>query len=158
MYIHTYRYIYAYIIYIYTYADVPVVEITTATGGCGYVYVSWTVIGNNDVCDIASFTVQLVSVPMSITEQISTDMNSYNFTGLPDDTLFDITIIGSSPLVNTDPVSTSVRTMIFKSTYACAYTITAEPVYYGHLRTNRKCPDCQGVLIFQVSITIWDHN
>ena len=27
-----------------------------------------------------------------------------------------------------------------------------EPVYYGHLRTSQKCPDYQGVLIFQVSL------
>ena len=27
-----------------------------------------------------------------------------------------------------------------------------EPVYYGHLGTNKKCPDYQGVLIFQVSL------
>ena len=27
---------------------------------------------------------------------------------------------------------------------------TVEPVYYGHLGTNKKCPDYQGVLIFQV--------
>ena len=25
-----------------------------------------------------------------------------------------------------------------------------EPVYYGHLGTSKKCPDYQGVLIFQV--------
>ena len=29
---------------------------------------------------------------------------------------------------------------------------TVEPVYYGHLGTNQKCPDYQGVLIFQVSL------
>ena len=29
---------------------------------------------------------------------------------------------------------------------------TVEPVYYGHLGTNKKCPDYQGVLIFQVSL------
>ena len=23
---------------------------------------------------------------------------------------------------------------------------------YGHLGTNKKCPDCQGILIFQVSL------
>ena len=28
--------------------------------------------------------------------------------------------------------------------------ITVEPVYYGHLGTDKKCPDYQGVLIFQV--------
>ena len=24
------------------------------------------------------------------------------------------------------------------------------PVYYGHIGTSQKCPDCQGILIFQV--------
>ena len=31
-------------------------------------------------------------------------------------------------------------------------TTTVEPVYYGYLGTNKKCPDYQGVLIFQVSL------
>ena len=39
---------------------------------------------------------------------------------------------------------------------------TVEPVYYGHLGTNQKCPDYQGVLIFQVSLCtkglLWDLN
>ena len=42
----------------------------------------------------------------------SINMYSYNFTGLPDDTVFRITIIGSSQVVNTDPVATSVTAMI----------------------------------------------
>ena len=29
---------------------------------------------------------------------------------------------------------------------------TVEPVYYGHLGTDQRCPDYQGVLIFQVSL------
>ena len=29
---------------------------------------------------------------------------------------------------------------------------TVEPVYYGHLGTNQRCPDYQGVLIIQVSL------
>ena len=29
---------------------------------------------------------------------------------------------------------------------------TVKPVYYGHLGTNKKCPDYQAVLIFQVSL------
>ena len=29
---------------------------------------------------------------------------------------------------------------------------TVELVYYGHLGTSQKCPDYQGVLIFQVSL------
>ena len=32
------------------------------------------------------------------------------------------------------------------------YVYTVEPVYYGHLGTIKKCPDYQGVLIFQVSL------
>ena len=30
--------------------------------------------------------------------------------------------------------------------------VCVEPVYYGHLGTNHKCPDYQGVLIVQVSL------
>ena len=29
---------------------------------------------------------------------------------------------------------------------------TVEPVYYGHLGTNQKCPDYPDVLVFQVSL------
>ena len=29
---------------------------------------------------------------------------------------------------------------------------TVEPMYYGYFGTNKKCPDYQGVLIFQVSL------
>ena len=104
------NYVYTYVHYI----DKPVIEITTATGGYGYVYVSWIVIGKNDICEIVAFHVLLLSIPVGlpVRKQISTEMNSYNFTGLPDDALFAITIIGSSVAVNTDPASTSVRTMI----------------------------------------------
>ena len=31
-------------------------------------------------------------------------------------------------------------------------TFTVKPVYYGRFRTNRKCPDYQGALIFQVNL------
>ena len=38
-------------------------------------------------------------------------------------------------------------------TVALYYCIdTVEPVYYGHLGTNQKCPDYQGVQIFQVCL------
>ena len=33
-----------------------------------------------------------------------------------------------------------------------AISTTVEPVYYGHLGINQRCPDYQGVLIFQVSL------
>ena len=36
----------------------------------------------------------------------------------------------------------------------CPTADTVEPVYYGHLGTRKKCPDYQGVLIFQTFHTI----
>ena len=91
------------------YIDEPVVNITTVTGGCGYVYVSWTVIGNNDICKINSFSVILLSLQQGINEQRSTDMNSYNFTRLPNDTQFDI-LISRNDQFNTDLASANVKT------------------------------------------------
>ena len=41
-----------------------------------------------------------------------------------------------------------------KASYS--YIATVEPVYYGHLGTDKKCPDYQGVLIFQVMINLYD--
>ena len=35
---------------------------------------------------------------------------------------------------------------------------TVEPVYYGHLGTNQRCPDYQGLLIFQVSLYDIKHH
>ena len=42
--------------------------------------------------------------------------------------------------------------MSFCPTYVATCKHTVEPVYYGHLGTNKKCPDYQDVLIFQVSL------
>ena len=95
--------------YVLIYIDKPVVNITTATGGCGYVYVSWTVIGNNDLCKINSFRVILLSLQQGINEQESTDMNSYNFTRLPNDTQFDI-VISRNDQFNTDLAFANVKT------------------------------------------------
>ena len=36
--------------------------------------------------------------------------------------------------------------------FCVLYDDTVEPVYCGHLGTSQKCPDYQGVLIFQVSL------
>ena len=101
----------------------PVIKILTATGGCGLVSVSWTVIGNNDLCEINIFKAYLISVSMDVTMRviIFTPLSSFNLIGLLNDTLFDITVIGSSRLVNSDPVSTSVRTAALKSMYERTY-------------------------------------
>ena len=101
------------------YIERPLIKITTATGGCGYVFVSWTVTDSDhdDVCTIGRFNVTLSSV--GITMSVISLMLSHNFTGLPDDTLFNVTVSGVS-LTGTTVVnlnSTSLRTMIIDSMF-----------------------------------------
>ena len=96
------------------------ISIITTIGGCGYVYVSWTVIGNipdDKMCGIGRVTITLSSVNVSMTEVAL--MNCYNFTGLPDDTLFNVTVIGTNTIDNNviSLAFTSVKTMIIESTY-----------------------------------------
>ena len=50
----------------------------------------------------------------------------------------------------TSLVQLFVSRKITNTVYSCRFTV--EPVYYGHLGTSQKCPDYQGVLIFQVSL------
>ena len=107
------------------------VEITTLTGGCGYVYVSWTVVhhvGHNYQCNIVITTdVTLSSVIMSA-HVVDVPVNFYKFTGLPDDTIFNITV-NSTVAGKAINVGSTVKTMIFESTYIhtikfmCAITI-----------------------------------
>ena len=104
-----------YIMHIH-YVDRPWIKITAATGGCRYVYVSWIVIGNLEEnvadipCSIGQFRITLSS--MNTTKTLVNSAISHNFTGLPDDTLFNFTIIGldaeESAIINRN--STSVRT------------------------------------------------
>ena len=112
-----------YVMYIH-YVDRPRIKITTATGGCRYVYVSWIVIGNLEEnvadipCSIGQFRITLSS--MNTTKTLVNSAISHNFTGLPDDTLFNFTIIGldaeESAIINRN--STSVRTALaLKGTY-----------------------------------------
>ena len=109
---------------LYTLTEKPIVEITTATGGCGYIYVSWIVIGNisdDAMCSIGHLNIILSSVEVSIA--VSTSMISYNFTGLPDNTLFNVTIIATS--INekniVDLAFTSVRTIESMHVQMCLY-------------------------------------
>ena len=104
------------------YTERPVVEIATVTGGCGYVYVSWTAIhhvGENDQCNIISSEVTLSSATINVQAE-NVAMNYYNFTGLPGDTLFNATVISviAGKVFNLDStVKTTVKTMIVKGTY-----------------------------------------
>ena len=109
-------------VYVY-YIDQPHVEIITETGGCGYVYVSWNVTNNIELCKVVQYNVTLSSSTVNmIIPNVAVD--SYNFTGLSLDTLFTITVIGISKtgnVVNSD--STSIRTettsinCMFSNTY-----------------------------------------
>ena len=101
----------------------PAIKITTATGGYGYVYVSWIIIGNvpdDFVCGIASSTVTLSSMDISMTRFLS--LMSHNFTGLSDNTLFNVTVKGFN-FINDDIylAFTSVRTMAIESTLIYVY-------------------------------------
>ena len=95
------------------------IEITRATGGCGYVYVSLTLTDSDpdDGCSIGRFNVMLSSVDISVS--LMSQMLTHNFTGLPDDTLFNFTVMGISLTGTTvlNIASTSLRTMIIESMF-----------------------------------------
>ena len=125
------------------------INTVTATGGCGYVSVSWTVINNvpdDDMCKIGHFNVTLSSVGVSMTVRIV--VFSYNFTGLPDDTLFNVTVIGTS--INEKNViksafisvtTSSIESMCNVAT-KCTYTVYICTYAYAHYSVEAKCKDC----------------
>ena len=108
------------------------VDITTATGGCGYASVSWSVIGNvddDDVCGIGSFNITLTSMDISMTV-IVRSLSSYFFTGLPDDTVFNVTVIGIN-VIGDSFISfdfASLKTLVIESMFVYAYCMY---VYVG---------------------------
>ena len=84
----------------------------TATGGCGYVSVSWNATGNIDVCRPVQYIVTLSSSMMKM-DSVVTSMNTHHFTGLPDDTQFTVTVTGIYAMgLASDSVSTFVKTMM----------------------------------------------
>ena len=100
------------------YVDRPVVEITSVTGGCRHVNISWNTTYNTDNCSMLHYDVTLSYVTMDdhVTVPMVTTMNSTNFTGLPDDTQVNITVtaIGiQSVILSVD--STTVSTAAFES-------------------------------------------
>ena len=106
--------------YVCIYLDRPLVEITTVTGGCGYVNISWTTTYNTDDCDVLYHNVTLSYVTMDdhVTVSMVTTMNSSTITELPYDIQVNIivTAIGTEQVVlSTD--STTVSTAAFRSTY-----------------------------------------
>ena len=96
--------------------DVPVVEITTATGGCGYVSVSWTVPDDNDACPVRSYTIKLLSSTMDELVSFITTQNQRSFSELSFNTLFYVTVFSHS-VAFSNSVTTTVRTMDLKGMY-----------------------------------------
>ena len=93
----------------FVYIDRPVIEIT-ASGGCGYVVVSWTSTGSSDMCSTVRYDVTLSSSMINMTES-NTSMNTHRFTKLLNNTQFKVTVIGYNMMGHaSDSVSTSVET------------------------------------------------
>ena len=70
-----------------------------------------------DVCRITQYNVTISSATMNVTIS-SCRVNSHNFTELPDDTLFNVSVTGFNAMGYViNPDYTSVRTMICISTY-----------------------------------------
>ena len=89
-------------------------------GGFGYVYVKWSVFGSlpyDDTCSITHFNVTLSSVYNSTTVVVTSEI-SYNFTGLSDDTLFNVTVVAINAKGNnfTNLAFASVRTNVTEGT------------------------------------------
>ena len=106
-------------------ADVPMVEITTAKGGCGYVNVSWSIPDDNDVCPVHSYTIKLLSSTMDELVSAIISKNQHTFNELSFNTLFYVTVFSHYAYVSlNNSVTTSVRTMDLKGTYVCTYVAT----------------------------------
>ena len=99
--------------------DKPMIEIT-ATGGYRYVYVSWSVSANaNDgVCRITKIVVAISFMDESMIVN-SGPVGSHNFTGLPDNTTFNISIVGTNMMSSSISSNfTSVKTTAADSKFA----------------------------------------
>ena len=113
--------VYAYCVY-YTYIDKPVVRITGATIGCGYVNLSLSTTGNIDECSVefydsrASYVYSNTSGRVTVSWVTRVTSSISTIPGLPDDTQVDIKVNGiraNHKILSFD--TTSVRTKRFES-------------------------------------------
>ena len=106
--------------YLYTYVVNPLVEVTAVTRGCGYLSARWDTIGIiSELCRSIRYNVTLSSATMDGSMPILTTANFYSFTGLPNDTLFYVTVFGHTVFgLRSNIEVTSVRTI---STFVCTY-------------------------------------
>ena len=81
------------------YIDKPAIMITNTIVGCGYVNILWSTTITNDECMIFyNVTLSYDTMDNHVTVTMVTQMNSYTFTELPDDTQVNITVTGISLL------------------------------------------------------------
>ena len=109
-YVYTQCYTY---VYICTYVGAPIIGMITVTEGCSYLYVSWMY--NNNACGNVMYTVTTRYT------RIYTTRNSFNFTGLPYSTLFNVIIEGSNR-IGSDSNSTLASTLMLESQYIYNFT------------------------------------
>ena len=112
------------------------IEITTATGGCGYVSVSWTVPDDNDACPVRSYGIKLSST-MNELYSVRIASNQHTFDGLSFNTLFYVTVFSHYAYVaHSNSVTTSVRTMDLKGTYTKSIHIA---MYFDMINMHNVC-------------------
>ena len=123
------------LIFVFTFVDRPLVEITTITGGCRQVKISWTTNYNTDKCTVLYYDVALSYVTMddNVKTSMVTTKKFATITGLPDDTQVNITVaaIGMMEVVfsvDSALVSTAVAS---KSMYCmCIITSVLPSLHY----------------------------
>ena len=114
---------YAYCVY-YTYIDRPVVRITGAIVGCGYVNISLSTTGNIDECSVEFYDLRVsyvysnsnTNVRVTVFRVTRVTSSIATIPGLPDDTQVDIEVNGiraNHEILSFD--TTSVRTKRTKS-------------------------------------------
>ena len=89
------------------YVDNSVLRIETLTAECGYVYISWTITDDENICAkqfIADF-----STPGS-GYTVGTEQKFLNYS-LPGDTLFNVTVYGINPDAFIASESTAITTI-----------------------------------------------
>ena len=99
------------------YTDVPVVEVT-ATGGCGYISLSWTVPDDNEACPVRLYTIKLLSSTMDELASAVLSLQQHTFRKLSFNTQFYVTIFSHYAFVPlNNSVTTPVRTLDYKGMY-----------------------------------------
>ena len=73
-------------------------DIVAVRLGCGYFYISWTVNNSKEICKVQSFIVKLST--RGFKYDLATDKTFNNFTNLPGDTVFNVTVFGTNKANN----------------------------------------------------------